>query len=91
MALLRAIGYDRADFRVMVLAENSLLLVVGLLTGAACALLAIAPAFFARGGRLPTPALGVLLLAVLVAGVIASLVATRAALRSRLLEALRSE
>ena len=48
LAVLRAIGYDRADFRVMVLAENSLLLVVGLLTGAACALLAIAPAFRSR-------------------------------------------
>ena len=43
----------RAHFALMVVAENALLLVCGLLTGAVCALLAIAPVFFSRGGGLP--------------------------------------
>jgi len=75
----------------MVFAENALLLVLGLGTGTVCALLAIAPVFFQRGGRLPNISLGLLLLAVLISGLTASLVATWAALRSPLLPALRAE
>ena len=91
LALLRAVGYDSSHFTLMVVAENLLLLVGGLVTGTVCALLAIAPVFFARGGRLPHVSLGLLLLAVLVSGLTASLVATWAALRSPLLPALRAE
>jgi hypothetical protein len=50
--------------------------------GFVCALLAIAPVIFERGGRLPNISLGLLLLAVLLSGATASLVATLAALRS---------
>jgi putative ABC transport system permease protein len=92
LALLRAVGYGRREFALMVLAENALLLLAGLAAGAACALVAIAPAFLARSsGRLPHLSLGLLLLAVLAAGLAASLAATVAALRSPLLPALRAE
>lgn len=91
LALLRAVGYASSHFALMVIAENALLLILGLLTGAVCALLAIAPVFFERGGRLPNVSLGFLLLAVLISGLTASLVATWAALRSPLLPALRAE
>lgn len=91
LALLRAVGYNSSHFTTMVFAENALLLFLGLATGAFCALLAIAPVFFERGGRLPNVSLGFLLLAVLLSGLIASLVATWAALRSPLLPALRAE
>jgi ABC-type lipoprotein release transport system permease subunit len=91
LALLRAVGYNSSHFTIMVIAENALLLVLGLGTGTVCALLAIAPVFFERGGRLPNISLGLLLLAVLISGLTASLVATWAALRSPLLPALRSE
>jgi putative ABC transport system permease protein len=91
LALLRAVGYDSSHFTLMVVAENLLLLVLGLVTGTACALLAIAPVFFARSGGLPHVSLGLLLLAVLISGLVASLVATWAALRSPLLSALRAE
>jgi ABC-type lipoprotein release transport system permease subunit len=91
LALLRAVGYNSSHFTLMVIAENALLLFGGLATGALCALLAIGPVFFARGGRLPNVSLGFLLLAVLVSGLTASLVATWAALRSPLLPALRAE
>jgi ABC-type antimicrobial peptide transport system permease subunit len=91
LALLRAVGYRPSHLAAIVLAENLLLLLLGLATGTVCALLAIAPAVLVRGGRLPVVSLGFLLAAVLVTGVGASLAATRAAWRSPLLEALRSE
>ncbi|MCM3902777.1 MAG: ABC transporter permease [Pyrinomonadaceae bacterium] len=91
LALLRAVGYNSSHFTLMVVAENALLLFSGLFTGTVCALLAIAPVFFERGGRLPNISLGLLLLAVLISGLIASLLATWAALRSPLLPALRAE
>ncbi|HJQ69845.1 MAG TPA: FtsX-like permease family protein [Blastocatellia bacterium] len=91
LALLRAMGYRSSHFTLMVVAENAWLLFCGLLTGAACALIAIAPALLARGGRLPTGSLAALLVLVMVTGLAASLLATVAALRSPLLPALRSE
>ncbi|CAN5877223.1 FtsX-like permease family protein [soil metagenome] len=91
LALLRAVGYNSSHFALMVIAENALLLFCGLITGTVCALLAIAPVFFERGGRLPNISLGLLLVGVLVSGLTASLVATWAALRSPLLPALRAE
>jgi ABC-type antimicrobial peptide transport system permease subunit len=91
LALLRALGYNSSHFSMMVIAENAFLLVVGLGTGTVCALVAIAPVLFDRGGRLPNISLGVLLVAVLISGLAASLVATWVALRSPLLPALRAE
>jgi putative ABC transport system permease protein len=91
LALLRAVGYNRAHFGLMIVAENALLLACGLLTGALSALPAIAPVVAARGGRLPFASLGVLLAAVVVSGLAASLVATAAALRAPLLASLREE
>jgi predicted lysophospholipase L1 biosynthesis ABC-type transport system permease subunit len=91
LALLRALGYNSSHFSMMVIAENAFLLVVGLGTGTVCALLAIAPVLWDRGGRLPNISLGVLLVAVLICGLAASLVATWVALRSPLLPALRAE
>lgn len=91
LALLRAVGYNARHFALMVVAENALLLFCGLLTGLICALFAIAPAFYARGGHLPTVSLALLLSAVVLTGLAASLLATAAALRSPLLPALRAE
>jgi len=91
LALLRAVGYNSSHFSLMVIAENAFLLVCGLITGAVCALLAIAPVFFSRAAHLPSISLGMLLLAVLISGLTASVVATWAALKSPLLPALRAE
>ena len=91
LALLRALGYRRAHFFALVIAENALLLAGGLLTGVACALLAIAPVLLEETGRLPARSLLLLLGSVLAAGLLTSLVATAAALRQPLLGALRSE
>ncbi len=91
LALLRAVGYRPEHLRTLVIAENAFLLIAGTGIGAICAFIAIAPAFFERGGHLPNPSLGLLLLAVPVAGMIASLAAVRAVARSPLLETLRAE
>ncbi|MDX6611850.1 MAG: putative transport system permease protein [Blastocatellia bacterium] len=91
LALLRAVGYNSSHFSLMVIAENAFLLVCGLVTGAVCALLAIAPVFFSRAAHLPSISLGMLLLAVLISGLTASIVATWAALKSPLIPALRAE
>jgi hypothetical protein len=91
LALLRAVGYRPRQLAVMLLAENLFLLVVGLTTGAVCAAVAVAPAIAARGGHVPVLSLSVLLALVLAVGMLASLAAAAAALRSGVLEALRSE
>jgi ABC-type antimicrobial peptide transport system permease subunit len=90
LALLRAVGFDGRNLSLMIVAENVLLLVLGLAAGAGCAALAIVPALAARGGG-PTATLGGLLLAVAGAGLLSSIVATMAALRAPLLAALRAE
>ena len=91
LALLRAVGYDARDVSLMVLVENGLLLFGGLGVGTVSALIAIAPAWIARGGQFPIVSLGGLLLAVAVAGLVSSVAATIVAVRSPLLAALRSE
>ncbi len=91
LALLRALGYTQSDFFAMVVAENVWMLVSGLVVGTSCALVAIAPMFLDRGGRLPAETLALLLLGVLGTGLLASLGATAAALRAPLLSALRTE
>jgi hypothetical protein len=64
---------------------------MGLATGAGCAALATAPAVFARGGHVPVASLGILLVLVAAAGIASSSLATAVALRSPLLDALKSE
>src|SRR4029453_6017477 len=91
LALLRAVGYDRRHVTLMIGAETLFLLVAGLAAGAGCALIAVAPAWLARGGRGPGIGLGLLLLAIALVGIVAAAVATRAAVSGRLLEALRAE
>jgi putative ABC transport system permease protein len=91
LALLRAVGYRPEDLRRMVIAENAFLLIAGTVIGTVCAFIAIAPAFFERGGHLPNPSLALLLLAVPVAGMAASLAAVRVVSRAPLLETLRAE
>ncbi|MCI0418799.1 MAG: FtsX-like permease family protein [Acidobacteria bacterium] len=91
LALLRAVGYTQRHLAAMVLAENVFLLFWGIATGASCAVLAILPALSARGWALPVFSLAWLLLSVWLGGLSASLLATRAALRSPLLESLRTE
>jgi putative ABC transport system permease protein len=92
LALLSAVGFRRGHVLTMVVAENVFLLGCGLLAGATCAGLAIAPAIAERGGRLPITSSGALLLfGVFITGLLSSIVAINAATRAPLLTSLRSE
>jgi putative ABC transport system permease protein len=92
LALLGAVGFRRGHVLTMVVAENVFLLGCGLLAGAICAGLAIAPAIAERGGRLPITSSGALLLfGVFITGLLSSIVAINAATRAPLLTSLRSE
>jgi ABC-type lipoprotein release transport system permease subunit len=92
LALLGAVGFRSGHVLTMVVAENVLLLGGGLLAGAICAGLAIAPAVAERGGRVPLTSSGALLLfGVFVTGLVSSIVAMNAATRAPLLSSLRSE
>jgi ABC-type antimicrobial peptide transport system permease subunit len=90
LALLRAVGYRGGHLFAIVVSENVLLLVTGLVLGAAA--VAVGPAALERGARVPISAAGLLLLMfVLAAGLISSMLATRTALRAPLVGALRAE
>jgi ABC-type antimicrobial peptide transport system permease subunit len=91
LALLRAVGYRRRHLFLIVLAEIAFLLLMGLATGAVCAAVAAAPADSARGGHVPIASLAVLLALVAATGIASSAIATAVALRSQLLDALKSE
>jgi putative ABC transport system permease protein len=91
LALLGAVGYRARHLATMILAESVLLLGAGLLAGLLAAVLAIAPALVARGGRFPVASTLALLGGVFAAGLVSTLGATRAASSGRLLQALRSE
>ncbi|HEV8135174.1 MAG TPA: ABC transporter permease [Pyrinomonadaceae bacterium] len=91
LALMRAVGYNSQHFTLMIVAENVVLLLVGLVTGVFCAFLAISPVLLTRHGGFANPSLGLLLVGVLVSGLAASILATWTILRAPLLEALRAE
>jgi hypothetical protein len=91
LALMRALGFSYTTIRRMVLAENALLVMVGLVAGAGPALLAITPHLLARPEKVPWLPLGLTLLAVLAVGIGVGTVALISALRAPLLPALRAE
>jgi hypothetical protein len=91
LALLTALGYRREHLVRLVLWEQARVLAVGLGLGAACALVAIAPALRQRGGTFPLLAVLGLLLAVAATGLLVSRLAVALVHRSPLLPALRSE
>ena len=92
LGLLGAVGYRRGDFLLMAAAENTVLVVCGLLAGSVCAGLAIAPAVAERGGRVPlSSGAALLLFSVLVVALLSSIAATAAATRGPLLDSLRAE
>jgi ABC-type antimicrobial peptide transport system permease subunit len=91
LALLRALGYRKRALGWLVLAENGLLLVLGLAGGTLSALLAVAPHLAGVDGRLPWLEIAGLLAAVLVVGLVAETAAVAATLRAPLVAALRRE
>ncbi len=91
LALMRAIGFRRAVLGRLVMLENFLLLMGGLVCGVLAALAAVLPHLFAGGASIPWRFLAGTLLLVLAVGLLAGLSAVRAAVRTPLLAALRNE
>jgi ABC-type antimicrobial peptide transport system permease subunit len=92
LALLRAVGFRRTHVRGLVLAESLLMLGAGVAAGAGSAMVAVAPALWARGGGGPGWTDTLLLLGVvIVAGIVSSSIAARVATGAAPVSALRSE
>jgi ABC-type antimicrobial peptide transport system permease subunit len=89
--MMSALGFRRRLLAGLVLAENLVLLALGLGLGVAAALLATAPHLAAHASRVPWLPLALTLAAVLVVGCLASLAAVVATARTPLVPALRSE
>ncbi|WP_339688403.1 FtsX-like permease family protein [Gimesia maris] len=90
LALLRAIGMTGSDVAIIVLSENAFLLLWGLVSGTASALLAMLPHLLSTGADLPWESGLVILLAVLLTGMLAALLAVADAVRAPILATLRA-
>jgi ABC-type antimicrobial peptide transport system permease subunit len=90
LALLRAVGYRTRALQLLVLAENAVLLVVGLAVGVLAALASVAP-HVAEGAAVPWGRLLGILALVLVVGLGVASTATAGILRVPVIPALRRE
>ena len=91
LALLGAIGYRGGHLTAIVMAETALLVVGGVVIGATCALIAVAPAIWSRGSPVPAGLLVGLLAAIACTALLASAAAAVVARRLPMLETLRGE
>ena len=90
LALLRAVGYRTSQLQLLVLAENALLLIAGLMIGVVSALASVAP-HVVEGATVPWTRICGLLVLVLVVGLGVASAATAGILRIPLIPALRRE
>jgi len=91
LALMRACGFSRRRLAGLVMLENGLLIVVGLLIGVVAALIAVLPHWLWGGASVPWRSLVALPVLVLMVGLTAGLAAVRQVLRAPLWSALRGE
>ena len=90
-ALLRAVGYRFRDQLWLVLAENGLLITVGMGAGTLCALVAMVPALASRSALVPWGGLVVVLAGVFAFGMAAAAMSAWAALRGPVIRVLKEE
>ncbi len=91
MALLAAVGYRRANLRLLVAGEVGLIVAAGVVLGAVAALVAVQPAIARQGGGVPVVVIGGVIVAVAMSGALATLIATAVASRLPLVASLKSE
>ena len=91
LALMRATGFRRGRLLKMVMAENVLLLVGGLVVGCVAAAVALLPQWQPREASVPWTTLAGLLAAIVLVGLVAGWLATRSALQTPILPALRGD
>ena len=91
IALLRSLGFRWFRIVLLVLAENTLLLFWGIITGSAAALIAMLPHLLSTGADIPWIELAITLSAVLIIGTLAAIFPIYASLRIPIREVLTSE
>jgi putative ABC transport system permease protein len=91
LAVLQAIGFTPHRVKRLILGEHATLMAVGLMIGAAAAVIAVLPQLLQTRGALPLVSLAATLLGVVIFGLAATWFATSLALRGNLLDSLRSE
>ncbi len=91
LALMRAGGFERRRLVWMVIGENAVLLVGGLVVGAIAAAVALIPQWAPHGASVPWGTLAMLLGTIAVVGIVAGWLATRSVLRAPILPALRGD
>ncbi|MBN2137782.1 MAG: FtsX-like permease family protein [Sedimentisphaerales bacterium] len=91
LAMLQAVGFNKASLKRMIFYEHSGLMLAGLVCGAGAALIAVAPALKAPAGVVPYVSLSFTVAAIALSGIVWIWIATVLALRGAMLDALRSE
>ena len=91
LAMLRAVGFDKAALKMMVFYEHAGLALCGLACGVVAALVAVGPALKSPGAQVHYLSLGLTIVAIGISGVVWIWIATTLALRGGMLEALRNE
>ena len=91
LAMLRAVGFNKAALKRMVLYEHSGLMLAGLVCGVAAALVAAGPELKSPGSAVPFLSLVLTIAAIAVSGVVWIWIATALALSGNMLDALRNE
>ncbi len=90
-ATLQAVGFRKRRVSKLLVSENIVLILAGLLLGGIAALIAVAPHLISRPEQVPWISLGATLLVIFLVGVLASRLAATMALRQPLLPALKSD
>ncbi len=91
LALMRAAGFANSRLVWMVIGENAVLLVGGLIVGCLAAAVALLPQWAPQGAGIPWAALALLLGTIAVVGLTAGWLATRSALQASILPTLRGD
>lgn len=91
LGLMQAVGFLPGRLRSLVMGEHVILLVAGVILGAASALLAVWPSLQQGGNALPVPFLSALMAAILLFGIAVCWGAVAGAVRGKLVDAIRRE
>jgi hypothetical protein len=91
LAILRAVGFQKAGLQQLVFREHRLLLLVGMLVGVVSAVIVAVPSLIKPGSGVPVGSLTLTVIAVFVNGLFFTWMATTFALRGSLIGALRDE
>lgn len=91
VALLRAVGLGQLSVTWLIVVENAVLLLAGLLLGTICALISMAPHLMSTGASVPFGSIFTLLGWIFVIGMLGALFAVAQAVRTPIVRTLKSE